>query len=41
MIVVCILSGVARSTITYKPVPEDPQALRIKRILNPRSEVER
>ena len=28
-----ILLGVARSTITYKPVNEDPEDIRIKRLL--------
>ena len=28
-----MLLGVARSTITYKPVDEDPEDIRIKRLL--------
>ena len=30
----CILLGVARSTVTYKPVEEDPEDIRIKRLLD-------
>jgi putative transposase len=29
-----MLLGVARSTITYKPVDEDPEDIRIKRLLD-------
>jgi len=30
----CKLLGVARSTVTYKPVEEDPEDTRIKRLLD-------
>ena len=30
----CDLLGVARSTVTYKPVEEDPEDIRIKRLLD-------
>jgi putative transposase len=30
----CELVGVARSTVTYKPVEEDPEDIRVKRLLD-------
>ena len=30
----CELLGVARSTVNYKAVPDDPQDIRIKRLLD-------